>query len=91
MIAAAVIIKSTLIIPIVYTSFFIVACFNKYIPMPNAAIKAKSTPAKTHGFLISLNIDDNNTAVKIYLATSRNQSPIFCFMCKYRENSWGKQ
>ena len=40
--------------------------------MPNAAMKAQMTPANTNGFFISLNIDESNTAVNMYFATSRN-------------------
>ena len=35
-------------------------------------MKARTTPLKTQGFLISVNIEDSNTAVNMYFATSKN-------------------
>lgn len=47
------------------------------MPTANAAANEHNTPTITKGLFMSLNNDDNKNAVNIYLATSKNQSPIF--------------
>ena len=57
------------------TSFSSFSFLTNKSPTPNVAAEAKITQATINGFFISQNVDDNKSAVTIYLAISISHFP----------------